>query len=134
MPVLIAYYVNMKILIIDDDPDIRLVIRLTLSDYESITIFEAETKNEALECVRKESPDVILLDYHLESITGDEVLKKILLLPQGEKSKTIFLTAKTSHDLLESLHKLPIVGIINKPFDINTFADELFAMVGHPHV
>jgi diguanylate cyclase (GGDEF)-like protein len=71
-----------RILIVDDDPDIRDVLRLTLSE-ENYTIFEAADGEEALRIINSKPLDLVLLDYKIPKMDGRQVLrliKKDLLL------------------------------------------------------
>ena len=65
-----------KILIVDDDPDIRDVLKLTLSE-ENYEILEAGDGEEALKIVHDNQPDLILLDYKIPKIDGREVCRRI---------------------------------------------------------
>lgn len=71
-----------KILIVDDDPDIRDVLKLTLSE-ENYEVLEAENGEEALKAIHTKSPDLVLIDYQMPILNGREVcelVKKDLLL------------------------------------------------------
>ncbi|MFA6217520.1 MAG: response regulator [Candidatus Omnitrophota bacterium] len=71
-----------KILIVDDDPDIRDVLKLTLSE-ENYDVSEAANGEEALKAIHTKSPDLVLLDYQMPILDGREVcrlIKKDLLL------------------------------------------------------
>lgn len=71
-----------KILIADDDPDIRDVLKLTLSE-ENYEIIETTNGEEALLRIQKDSPDLALLDYKMPVLDGREVcrlVKKDILL------------------------------------------------------
>ncbi|PIQ82574.1 MAG: diguanylate cyclase response regulator [Candidatus Omnitrophica bacterium CG11_big_fil_rev_8_21_14_0_20_64_10] len=71
-----------KVLVVDDDPDIRDVIRLTLEE-EGYEISEAPNGAEGVEQVRQSPPDLILLDFTMPKMDGGQVcqaLKKDLLL------------------------------------------------------
>lgn len=71
-----------KILIVDDDPDIRDVLKLTLSE-ENYEVLEAVDGEEALRAILTKSPDLVLLDYKIPKIDGRQVcrqVKKDLLL------------------------------------------------------
>ena len=73
---------SIKILVVDDDPDIRDVLKLTLSE-ENYTVLEAGDGEEALRLINTKSPDLVLLDYKIPKIDGREVclrVKKDLLL------------------------------------------------------
>ena len=65
-----------KILIVDDDPDIRDVLKLTLSE-ERYEILEACDGEEALKIIHDNQPDLILLDYKIPKIDGREVCRRI---------------------------------------------------------
>jgi diguanylate cyclase (GGDEF)-like protein len=65
-----------KILIVDDDPDIRDVLKLTLSE-ENYEILEACDGEEALKVIGSNQPDLILLDYKIPKIDGREVCRRV---------------------------------------------------------
>jgi len=65
-----------KILIVDDDPDIRDVLKLTLSE-EKYEILEAADGEEALKIIHENQPDLILLDYKIPKVDGREVCRRI---------------------------------------------------------
>jgi diguanylate cyclase (GGDEF)-like protein len=65
-----------KILIVDDDPDIRDVLKLTLSE-ENYELLEACDGEEALKIINENQPDLILLDYKIPKIDGREVCRRI---------------------------------------------------------
>ncbi len=73
---------SIKILIADDDPDIRDVLKLTLSE-ENYETIEAQNGEEALEIIRSKPLDLALLDYKMPKMDGRQVcnlVKKDLLL------------------------------------------------------
>ena len=65
-----------NILVVDDEPQIRRVLRSTLSE-RGYVITEAKTGEEALEWMRKEPPDLILLDVNMPGIGGIEACREI---------------------------------------------------------
>jgi two-component system, OmpR family, KDP operon response regulator KdpE len=64
------------ILIVDDEPQIRRVLRTTLSSH-GYTVIEAKSGDEALEQIRKEPADLILLDVNMPGISGLETCREI---------------------------------------------------------
>jgi two-component system, OmpR family, KDP operon response regulator KdpE len=64
------------ILVVDDEPQIRRVMRSTLSTHGYL-ITEAKTGEEGVEAVRKERPDLVLLDINMPGIGGLEACKEI---------------------------------------------------------
>ena len=65
-----------SILVVDDEPQIRRVLRSTLSTHGYV-IMEAKTGEEALESMRKERPDLILLDMNMPGVGGIEACRQI---------------------------------------------------------
>lgn len=74
--------IKQKILVIDDEPDIRDVLKITL-ECEGYEVIEAVDGVDGLEKVHKKSPDLVILDYKMPKMDGHEVcqiLKKDILL------------------------------------------------------
>lgn len=65
-----------KILIVDDEEDIRDVLRITLEG-DGYEIIEAENGEEGLKAIHSRAPDLVLLDYKMPKMTGLEVCAKI---------------------------------------------------------
>ena len=82
-----------KILIVDDHPDIRRLIRITLGkNYE---IFEAEDGLSALYVTRKQHPDLVILDVMMPGeVDGFNVLKQIKKDPALAAVKVVMVTAR----------------------------------------
>jgi len=90
------------ILVTDDEPQIRRVLRATLSG-QGYVIIEAKTGEEAVEYTRKENPDLILLDVNMPGITGIEACRQIrgltdapvimLTVRSAERDKVLALDA-----------------------------------------
>jgi diguanylate cyclase (GGDEF)-like protein len=74
--------VAIKILVVDDEPDIRDVLRITLED-EKYEVYEAGNGEEALAFIQKKLPDLVLCDYKMPKMDGREfcrLIKKDILL------------------------------------------------------
>jgi diguanylate cyclase (GGDEF)-like protein len=63
-----------RILIVDDDPDIRDILKITLSE-EDYEVIEADNGEDALKLIRTKNPDLVLLDYKIPKIDGRQVCK-----------------------------------------------------------
>jgi two-component system, OmpR family, KDP operon response regulator KdpE len=73
---------NGTILVVDDEPQIRRVLRATLSS-NGFDVIEAKNGEEAIEMVMREHPDLILLDVNMPGMSGFEVCSKIRLSFDG---------------------------------------------------
>src|SRR3990167_10430745 len=83
-----------KILIADDEPSLRLLVKATLSSNKSFELIEASDGNEALLKSQTETPDLILLDVMMPGLSGFEVCERLKNDPNKKKIVIIMLTAK----------------------------------------
>lgn len=93
-----------RVLVVDDDPSVRRLLRVTLLTFDGLEIVEASDAVEALECLEAERPpDLILLDWRLPEASGAEVLKE--LRRRGHDVPVIVLTGdgQVDRQLAESL-------------------------------
>ena len=65
-----------RILVVDDEPDIRDVLKLTLAQ-ENYTVLEAGDGEEALEIITTRPPDLVLLDYKIPKLDGRQVVQRV---------------------------------------------------------
>jgi two-component system phosphate regulon response regulator PhoB len=82
-----------KILIVEDDPDIRELLRFNL-EKAGYNLFLAEDGEKALTLARKHSPDIILLDLMLPGVDGLEVCRTLKKDPELQRIPIIMVTAK----------------------------------------
>jgi two-component system response regulator RegX3 len=82
-----------KILIVDDDPYILEMLKFVLEKENFVSLYTAESGNEALRICQEVSPDLIILDVMLPDLDGMDVCKKIR---QFSNAPILFLTAKNT--------------------------------------
>jgi len=122
----------MKVLIIDDDADIRSVARLSLSRVGRMDVIEAASGVEGVRKAQEEKPDVILLDMMMPTMDGLETLAALRSQPATAMTPVIFLTAKAVGDEVERITALGAAGVIIKPFDPRTLSEDVRALVNRP--
>jgi diguanylate cyclase (GGDEF)-like protein len=66
----------LKVLIVDDEPDIRDVLKITL-EAEKYEVIEAENGEEAIKIINQKVPDLVLLDYKMPKMDGREVCRRV---------------------------------------------------------
>ena len=103
-----------KLLIVDDAPLIRILLRNILKDLK-LHIIEAENGNEAIKKFKKEKPDIVLLDVLIQKKSGLEVLKEIMAL--NPKAKVLMVTAVAQNSFVEKAMKYGAIGYVTKPFN-----------------
>lgn len=104
-----------RILIVDDERPLRMLISGTLEigDYE---IFEADNGIDALELIKKEMPDLVILDVMMPGMTGYEVCKRIKTNPDLANIKVLILTAKGQQSDKEAAWEAMADFYLAKPF------------------
>ena len=119
-----------RLLIVDDDPDIRAVARLSLELVSGWTVFEAESGNDAIDQAATLLPDAILLDVMMPGIDGVETLRRLSHDRGTSHIPVIFLTAKAQTDDRRRLEATTARGVLAKPFDPMTLAHDIEAILG----
>ena len=83
----------MKILVVDDEPDILEFVSYNLIK-ESYKVVTAQNGLKAIEIAQKEHPDLILLDIMMPKMDGIEVCKQLRSFPEFNNTIIVFLTAR----------------------------------------
>jgi CheY-like chemotaxis protein len=116
-----------KVLLVDDDQNIRFVVQMTLEGMTSWKVLVAESGQEALTIAEREKPDLILLDMMMPGMDGPTTYSR--LKEQGNLVPVIFMTAKVQTHELEDHLKLGAAGVIAKPFDPMTLHKDIIRIV-----
>lgn len=107
---------NAKILIAEDEPQINRLIELVLESGGYHKIQKAYDGKEALELIKLDKPDLILMDIMMPEIDGFELCKKIKSTPSLSSIQIIMLTAcKMEEDVIKSFES-GAIDYISKPF------------------
>ena len=102
------------VLIVDDEPDILILLRLALEAAGYSTV-EASDGEEALEVIRSKHPDVVLLDVMMPRMDGWATLEHIG--ETGEHPRVIMVTAKTASRDRDRAMELGADDFVTKPFE-----------------
>lgn len=107
---------NAKILIVDDDPDIVMMLedRLQASGYETVAATEGQ---QAIDQIVHESPHLILLDLTLPKVSGLDVLKRLSQMRPSDNIPVIVMTAHASIEAAVEAMKEGAYDFLTKPLD-----------------
>ncbi len=108
-------YLAVKILLVEDDTDLRTVVRLTLETAER-QVLEAGDGCEALEMAAAEHPDLVVLDWLLPGMSGLEVAQALRDNAETHDIRIIMLTSRDQQELVEAAHQVGISAYLIKPF------------------
>jgi two-component system OmpR family response regulator len=114
-----------RVLLVDDEPDIRRIGQLSLERVGGWQVVLASSSAEALATAGRERPDVILLDVMMPVADGPTTLARLREQADTAEIPVIFMTAKVQHHEVQRLLGLGAVGVIPKPFDPMTLPDEV---------
>ena len=114
-----------KVLLVDDEADIRLIAEISLSSLGGWEVLQAGSGREALELASRERPDLILLDVMMPGMDGMTTLQKLREQEHGRTTPVIFMTARVQKSEVDRLLALGVRGLIPKPFDPMTLPAEI---------
>lgn len=106
-----------KVLIVDDDPDIVTALKFSL-ELERIETVEAYDGEQALAAVRRESPDLILLDGMLPEVNGYKIAQMLKDDASFRATPVIMVTARAQRDDMTLGRETGVDEYITKPFDM----------------
>lgn len=116
---------GMKVLIIDDEEDIRSVAAVSLSHFAGAEVVEAGSGTKGVTLAASEQPDVILLDMTMPEMDGPATLAALRQSPETNKIPVIFLTARAMRGDIERIKLMGAKGIVIKPFDPTALAAQV---------
>ncbi len=107
-----------RILIVDDDSDIRLILRSALESY-GYHCDEASNGLEALEKIEAEEFALILLDYSMPVMNGLEVIRRLKQDSGSPCPQIVMMTAHSDYDLRIQALDAGATAVLPKPFDLD---------------
>lgn len=119
----------MKVLIIDDDADIRSIVQISLSHIGGMDVIQAASGIDGVRKAREEHPHVILLDMMMPGMDGVATLAALRSQPATAMTPVIVLTAQAGAHQIRRLTALGAAGVLVKPFDPRTLSGAVRALV-----
>jgi len=114
-----------RILIVDDDADIREATQLCLEITGQWEVLKAGNGPEGLAIAQVEKPTAILLDMMLPGMDGITILKKLRENPDTQEIPIVILTAKAQSSEKKVFDQLKVAAVITKPYDPMTISDQI---------
>jgi len=106
-----------KVLLVDDEADIRRIAALSLSAVGGMEVVQASGGSDGIRMAREGRPDVILLDMMMPGLDGLATFQALRSTPDTSTIPVIFLTAKVMSAEVDRLRGLGARGVLIKPFD-----------------
>ncbi|MBR9864689.1 MAG: response regulator [Rhodobacteraceae bacterium] len=112
-----------RILHVDDEDDIRFIVQITLEIARGYEIKSCASGKEAIEIARSFKPQLLLLDFMMPELDGEETWKGIAAIDGLGDIPAIFMTAKAERSNTDRLMAAGAEAVITKPFETNDIAD-----------
>jgi len=119
-----------RVLIIDDEDDIREVAALTLEATTGWTILTASSGREGIETAAREKPDAILMDVMMPEMDGPTTFRNLQANPATATIPVVLLTAKVQGVDQRRFAGLGVAAVLFKPFDPLTLAQQISEALG----
>lgn len=119
-----------RILLIEDEPDVRRVVQTCLEKLARWTVIPAASGEEGLLLAHTEKPEAIVLDIMMPGMDGYMFLSALLAKQETQSIPVVFLTAKAELPELCQYEVLGVKGTIPKPFNPLTLHRDIAAALG----
>lgn len=117
-----------RILLADDDRQVRRLVGLTLDD-ENFSLSFAEDGAEALRLAREVHPKLVLLDYQMPGLSGLEVCRALRADPATARTPIVMLTGQGGNAIRSHAYEAGVNAFLTKPFSPLTLEHRVRAML-----
>lgn len=114
-----------KILVAEDETDIRELITYSLVNIGGFEVIKARNGDEAVEMAQTQMPDLILMDVRMPRMTGVEACAKLKEMPQTKDIPIVFLSAMGQEQEIRQGIDAGAVEYILKPFAPDVLMDKV---------
>jgi CheY-like chemotaxis protein len=122
--------VSRKILIIDDEDDIREVAALSLESVAGWDIVTANSGAQGIARAAEHHPDAILLDVMMPGMDGPTTFRELRKNPSTASIPVLLLTAKVQATDQKRFADLGVSAVLTKPFDPMTLSKQIAGVLG----
>jgi len=117
-----------RICYVEDDDDIRRIVRLSLERIGRMTVEVVGDPTLAIDRMIAFKPDLVMLDWMMPGLDGPSLFRNMRAVPETSALPVVFITAKASDRELAELKALGAAGAISKPFAPRDLPDQLRAI------
>jgi CheY-like chemotaxis protein len=118
----------LHVLCVEDDDDIRRILRLSLEKIGRMTVELVADPTKAIDSMLASKPQLVMLDWMMPGVDGPALLRKMRENPETRGLPVVFVTAKASQRELAELRAMGAAGAISKPFSPKDLPDQLRAI------
>lgn len=125
---------RLRLLVVDDNVHMRKLVVTILQAFGAGQIFEADSGERAWKLLRDASPDVVILDWMMEGMSGLELVNLIRTSPQAPNPfvPVIMLTGHTHIDHVRQARDTGVNEFLAKPVSVKAILSRLVSVIEHP--
>ena len=117
-----------RILLVDDDEDVRMVAQLALESIGGFTVLACGSAHQALAEATAFRPQLLLVDVMMPDVDGPALVEQLHRDPALAAVPAVFLTARAEPGHLAGYQQRGAVGVVAKPFDPPRLCDDVLAI------
>ena len=114
-----------KVMLVEDDPDIQLITRLSLEVGGGYEVHVCASGVEAVQAAAAYAPDLILLDVMMPGMDGLATMNALHQRPETAATPVVFFTANTQDQMRQDLLRHGALGVIVKPVEPNSLVEQI---------
>ena len=121
-----------KILIVDDEPGMRILLEQTLEGFEDkgVILLTADNGKKAIECIKAEKPELVFLDVMMPEINGFEICNTVKNEYGMKDVYIVILTAKGQEIDKQRGQDVGVDVYMTKPFDLDDIVEKTTEILG----
>ena len=119
-----------RILVVDDEPDIREVASLALEAVGGHEVLQAGSGTDGIAIAAAEHPDAIVLDVMMPGLDGPATFRALQASDATRDIPVVLLTAKAAAGDRRAFERLGVRGVLTKPFDPMLLGQDLADVLG----
>ncbi len=125
---------RLRVLVVDDNAHMRKLVVTILQAFGVVQVYEADGGERAWTILRESNPDVVVLDWVMEGMSGLDLIQMIRSNPATPNLfvPVIMLTGHTSLDHVRQARDAGVNEFIAKPVSVKTMMSRLVAVIEHP--
>ena len=125
---------RVKVLVVDDNPHMRVLVSAVLQAFDIKTIFEANSAEAAWATLSTTPCDVILLDWVMTGMSGLDLTKRIRTAPESPNPfvPIVMLTGHTSLEYVRAARDAGVNDFLAKPVSAKAILTRLLSIIEHP--
>ncbi len=116
---------NMDVLVVDDAPTMRRIVRSLLRELGMKNVREAEDGNAALESLKTKKADLVVSDWNMPNMSGIELLKAIRGDGGLKDLPVLMITAEAKKENIMAAVQAGVNNYIVKPFNAQTLQEKI---------